>query len=193
MGKYKNKLKKINDKHMSIFGILLIILALVNIILCKNSGNTIGMIFYILMLLVTFIFLIIYLNRYSLKKENTASLDKPVSKETTSTLDNNILYTQINAVEAKDIMDSNNNCIILDVRAMVDYEKEHIENAICIPSENILNGDFSKLTDKMAKILIYCYDGELSNSVAQYLANQGYTDIYEFGGIIDWGYEMVSE
>ncbi len=195
MNKYDDKLKKINDKHMSIFAILLIVLALINIVLCANSGNTIGLIFYIVMLVITILFLLIYFNRYSIKKENSDILDKQTLSETTtsSTSNNTLQYTEINAIQAKEIIDSNNTCIILDVRSISDYQKEHIENAICIPSETILNGNLSELTNKDAKILIYCYDGELSRLVAQYLTTQKYSDVSEFGGIIDWGYDLVSE
>ncbi len=89
------------------------------------------------------------------------------------------------------IMNENTNYIILDVRTVAEYNDGHIPNAICIPNETI-NGDIiDKLPNKEQLILIYCRSGNRSKQAAEKLKNLGYTNLVEFGGIIDWRGEVV--
>lgn len=89
------------------------------------------------------------------------------------------------------IMNENTNYIILDVRTVAEYNDGHIPNAICIPNETI-NGDIiDKLPNKEQLILIYCRSGNRSKQAAEKLKNLGYTNLVEFGGIIDWKGEVV--
>ncbi len=89
------------------------------------------------------------------------------------------------------IMNENTNYIILDVRTVAEYNDGHIPNAICIPNETI-NGDIiDKLPNKEQLILIYCRSGNRSKQAAEKLKNLGYTNLVEFGGIIDWEGEIV--
>lgn len=89
------------------------------------------------------------------------------------------------------IMNENTNYIILDVRTVAEYNDGHIPNAICIPNETI-NGDIiDKLPNKEQLILIYCRSGNRSKQAAEKLKNLGYTNLVEFGGIIDWKGEIV--
>ena len=102
-------------------------------------------------------------------------------------------YKQITPAEAKNLMDSKENYVILDVRTMEEFAEGHIEGAILIPDYEIGEKAESVLTDKNQLILVYCRSGRRSKNAASELAALGYTNIQEFGGIIDWPYGMVTE
>ena len=99
-------------------------------------------------------------------------------------------YMNITAEEAKQIMDSEEGYIILDVRTQEEYDEGHIPGAIVIPHEKIYQQAEEVLTDKDQLILVYCRSGRRSKIAAEALAELGYTNIREFGGIIDWPYEV---
>lgn len=88
--------------------------------------------------------------------------------------------------EAKKIIAENPNVIILDVRTQDEYEKKHIPNAVLVPIENLRKGDFSALPDKNKMILIYCWTGRRAEDSAKILADNGYKNVYDFGGLVDW-------
>ena len=94
----------------------------------------------------------------------------------------------ITAEEAKNIMDSREGYIILDVRTQEEYDQGHIPGAILIPNTEIEAQAEGVLTDKDQLILVYCRSGRRSKLAAQILVELGYTNILEFGGIIDWPY-----
>ena len=96
----------------------------------------------------------------------------------------------ITAEEAKQIMDSETGYIILDVRTQEEYDQGHIPGAIVISHEQIAEKAEEMLTDKDQLILVYCRSGRRSKLAAQILAELGYTNIKEFGGILDWPYEV---
>ena len=96
----------------------------------------------------------------------------------------------ITAEEAKQIMDSEEAYIILDVRTQEEYDQGHIPGAIVISHEEIAEKAEEVLTDKDQLILVYCRSGRRSKIAAEALAELGYTNIKEFGGIIDWPYEV---
>ena len=98
-------------------------------------------------------------------------------------------YHKISAEDAKEMMDTQD-VIIVDVRTQDEYNEGYIENAILIPNESI-SGAPSELPDKDAVILIYCRSGNRSKQAADKLVALGYTNIYDFGGIMDWPYEIV--
>ena len=100
------------------------------------------------------------------------------------------VYVNITAAQAKDIMDSQEGYIILDTRAQEEYDESHIPGAIVIPHDEILEKAESVLTDKDQLILVYCRSGRRSKLAAEDLVKLGYTNIKEFGGIIDWPYEV---
>ena len=79
---------------------------------------------------------------------------------------------------------------LVDVRTPEEYDEGFIENAILIPNETI-NEAPTELPDKDAVILVYCRSGNRSRQAANKLVDLGYTNIYDFGGIIDWPYEIV--
>ena len=108
------------------------------------------------------------------------------AKETTQ----EAVYMNITAQEAKAIMDSESGYIILDVRTQEEYDSGHIPNAILIPDYEIASRAEAELTDKNQLILVYCRSGRRSKLAAEALVELGYTNIREFGGIIDWPYEV---
>jgi len=99
-------------------------------------------------------------------------------------------YESITAQQAKALMDSSENCIILDTRAQSEYDAGHIPGAIVIPHDEILQKAESMLPDKDQLILVYCRSGRRSKLAAEDLVKLGYTNVKEFGGIIDWPYEV---
>ncbi len=100
-------------------------------------------------------------------------------------------YQQITQKKAKQIMDRDTDIVILDVRTQEEYDSGHIKDAVCLPNENIIS-EPDVLPDKAQKILVYCRSGNRSKKAAQKLADMGYENILEFGGILDWPYaEMV--
>ncbi len=96
----------------------------------------------------------------------------------------------ITAAEAKQIMDSQEGYIILDVRSQSEYDEGHIPGAILIPNTEIEERAEESLPDKDQLILVYCRSGRRSKLAAETLVELGYTNIREFGGIIDWPYEV---
>lgn len=104
-----------------------------------------------------------------------------------------ITYTSIPASEAKALMDSETDYIILDVRTEKEYADGHIPDAILIPDYEIAERAENELTDKSQLILVYCRSGRRSKNAAEKLAEMGYSNVKEFGGIIDWGYETTVE
>ena len=99
----------------------------------------------------------------------------------------------ITAEEAKKLMDSEEGCIILDVRTREEYDQGHIPGAVLIPNTEIEAKAADLLPDKDQLILVYCRSGRRSKLAAQSLADLGYTNIREFGGILDWPYEVVQD
>ena len=96
----------------------------------------------------------------------------------------------ITAKEAKEIMDSQKGYVILDTRTQEEYDESHIPGAIVIPHDQIREKAESVLTDKNQLILVYCRSGRRSKIAAEALVELGYTNIKEFGGILDWPYEV---
>ena len=103
--------------------------------------------------------------------------------------DQGAVYVNITAEEAKQIMDAEEGYIILDVRTQEEYGQGHIPGAILIPNTEIEAKAEELLTDKDQLILVYCRSGRRSKLAAEALVELGYTNIKEFGGIIDWPYE----
>ena len=104
--------------------------------------------------------------------------------------DQGAVYMNITAEEAKQIMDTEEGYIILDVRTQEEYDEGHIPGAIVISHEEITEKAEEMLTDKNQLILVYCRSGRRSKIAAEALVELGYTNIKEFGGIIDWPYEV---
>lgn len=100
-------------------------------------------------------------------------------------------YEQITQEEAKEIMDNDSSICILDVRTQEEYDSGHIPDAIMIPHDQITDLAGKTLTDKDQLILVYCRSGSRSKIAAAALAELGYTNVKEFGGINTWQYDTV--
>lgn len=102
-------------------------------------------------------------------------------------------YHKITAEQAKERLDSGDELILLDVRTQDEFNTGHIAGAILLPNETITETEQPDiLPDLNAEILIYCRSGNRSAQAAKKLVAQGYTNVYDFGGIIDWPYEAVT-
>ena len=101
-------------------------------------------------------------------------------------------YLNITQEEAKHLMDTETDYIILDVRRQDEFDEKHIPGAILIPNEVIRERAEAELTNKDQLILVYCRSGNRSKQASEVLKELGYTYIREFGGIIDWPYEVVT-
>lgn len=100
-------------------------------------------------------------------------------------------YVQISQEEAKRLMDTESDYVIIDARTHEEYDAGHIEGAILIPEYEIADRAEKELPDKSQLILVYCRSGRRSKIASQALVDLGYTNVKEFGGIIDWEYETV--
>ncbi|MCL2672313.1 MAG: rhodanese-like domain-containing protein [Clostridiales bacterium] len=115
----------------------------------------------------------------SCARDNTPSLATPP------------VYQKISANDAKQIMDSGEEYILLDVRTEEEFAEGHIKGAILIPDYELADRAETELPNKDARILIYCRSGRRSANAANALIELGYTNVYDFGGIIDWPFETV--
>lgn len=105
----------------------------------------------------------------------------------------NLGYRQITMEEAAKRMEQEPAAIILDVRRPDEYQAGHIPGAINIPNETIGSEALPQLPDKDQTILVYCRSGNRSKQASEKLAALGYTQVLEFGGILDWPGQVVTE
>lgn len=114
------------------------------------------------------------------------------TSETPSSVDEKkATYQKISAQEAKKMIDSGRKLIVLDVRTPGEFVGGHIKDAINIANETIGSDTPSALPEKDTTILVYCRSGSRSAQASRKLLALGYTEVYDFGGIIDWPYEIV--
>ena len=99
-------------------------------------------------------------------------------------------YRSVSMDEAKALMNTEKDYIILDVRRPDEYAEGHIPGAINVPNEQIGTSEIPKLPDKSQLILVYCRSGRRSKEASEKLVKLGYTNIVEFGGILDWKGEI---
>ena len=102
-------------------------------------------------------------------------------------------YRQITMQEAVEMMEKEENYIILDVRTHEEFAAGHIPGAIVVPNETIGTEEIAQLPDKDQLIMVYCRSGNRSKQASDKLVKLGYTNIIEFGGIIDWPGEIVMD
>ena len=100
-------------------------------------------------------------------------------------------YMTISPQEAKEMMDAETDYIILDVRTKAEFDQGHIPGAMLLPNENIGKEKPEELPELEKLLFIYCRSGSRSKQAAQKLAALGYQNMYEFGGIISWPYEIT--
>lgn len=126
-------------------------------------------------------------------EENVEILETEVVENSTSEEVVVNTYISITGAEAKALMESEENYIILDVRTQEEFDEGHIAGAILIPDYEIAEKAEDILTDKEQLILVYCRSGRRSKLASAVLAEMGYTNIKEFGGVIDWEYGLVTD
>jgi len=105
--------------------------------------------------------------------------------------DNSVSVNKITAAEAKAMIEGGGDLVVLDVRTQEEYDEGHLENAVLIPDTEISAKAPTVLADQNQTILVYCRTGRRSAEAAKKLVDIGYTNIYDFGGIVDWPYEVV--
>ncbi len=101
-------------------------------------------------------------------------------------------YTQISQDEAMKMMQEQTDCLIVDVRRPDEFAEGHIAGAVNVPNETIEDEAPDALPDKEQTLLVYCRSGNRSKEASQKLADMGYTNVYEFGGINTWEGEIVT-
>ena len=98
-------------------------------------------------------------------------------------------YQQITQEDAKEMMDTQE-VIILDVREQAEYDSGHIPGAVLLPVGTIDETTAAEvIPEKDSTVLVYCRSGNRSKTASSTLAELGYTNIYEFGGINTWPYD----
>ena len=102
-------------------------------------------------------------------------------------------YRKISAADAYKMMSVQSDFILLDVRTEKEYKEKRIAGSILIPDNVIKDRALKELPDKDKVILVYCRSGRRSASAARILVSLGYTNVYDFGGILDWPYETVKD
>ena len=102
-------------------------------------------------------------------------------------------YINISAEKAKEMIDKGEYGVILDVRSLEEYNEGHIEEAILLPVSEIKEKVEAIIPDKDEVVLLYCRSGRRSATAAKDLIEMGYDNVYDFGGIIDWPYEIVTD
>lgn len=117
--------------------------------------------------------------------------NETTNSTTEATINNTLGYEQISSEEAKRLMDIEKDYIIIDARTIEEFNEGHIEGAILIPEYEIGERAEKELPNKDQLILVYCRSGRRSKIAAEALVDLGYTNVKEFGGIIDWQYEIV--
>ena len=122
---------------------------------------------------------------------NNEDSEKTTANTTENSINNSLGYEQISGEQAKHLMDTETDFIIVDARTIEEFKEGHIEGAILIPEYEIAERAEKELPNKEQLILVYCRSGRRSKIASQALAGLGYTNVKEFGGIIDWQYEIV--
>ena len=100
-------------------------------------------------------------------------------------------YRKISAEDAFQMMNDTKEYVLLDVRTVEEFNEVHIEGAVLIPDSEIANRAVEELPDKSVLILVYCRSGRRSESAARELVEMDYTNVYDFGGILDWPFETT--
>ena len=102
-------------------------------------------------------------------------------------------YRQITMNEAVKIIEEESGYIILDVRRPDEFAAGHIPNAVNLPNENIGTTEIPELPNKEQLILVYCRSGRRSKEASEKLVKLGYSNVVEFGGILDWKGDIIIE
>lgn len=101
-------------------------------------------------------------------------------------------YLTLTPEEAKARLDEGEDIVLLDVRTQEEFDAGHIPGAVCLPHDTITE-DHPLPYDKEAEILVYCRSGRRSALAAEKLAELGYENVADFGGILDWPYGTTGD
>ena len=142
--------------------------------------------------LIVYIFIILFALSSCMTGDNTSATQGESEMRIGTTIKNKTEYKKITPKEAYGIMNSGEDYILLDVRTEEEYEEIRIDGALLIPDYEIKEKAPKLLKDTDALILVYCRSGRRSAGAAEKLAQMGYTNIHDIGGIIDWPYDTVS-
>lgn len=126
----------------------------------------------------------------SCKNGNTSNISSSSSNKQSDNT-KTAKYHKISAEQAKEMMSDTDEYILLDVRTDKEFKEKRIDRAILIPDYEIESRAADELPNKDSLILIYCRSGRRSEIAAKKLVKMGYTNVYDFGGIIDWPYDTV--
>lgn len=124
-------------------------------------------------------------------EDNKTTQTATIKESEVITMTENLGYEQITGEQAKKLMDTESDYVIIDARTTEEFNEGHIEGAILIPEYEIGDRAEAELPRKDQLILVYCRSGRRSKIAAQELVDLGYTNVKEFGGIIDWRYDIV--
>jgi len=104
-----------------------------------------------------------------------------------------ISYQTITSEDAHNMMETRTDLIIIDVRSKEEYEISHIENAINMPVNELGNRFKEEITDNLEQtILVYCRSGVRAKQASELLSDLGYKNVFNFGGLLDWNYDLVT-
>ncbi|MCF2664076.1 rhodanese-like domain-containing protein [Oscillibacter valericigenes] len=98
----------------------------------------------------------------------------------------------LTAQEAKQRMEENSEAIVLDVRTQEEFDQGHIPGAVCLPNEFIA-ADMPFPFGKDTELLLYCRSGNRSAEAAKKLRDLGFSNVFDFGGMQDWPYDITTE
>ncbi len=101
------------------------------------------------------------------------------------------MVNTIDAEKAMEMMASGDPYTLVDVRTQAEFDEGHIEGALLLPNDQLETLAAEQLPDKDAVILVYCRSGNRSAAASELLVELGYTNVYDFGGIMDWPGEIV--
>lgn len=125
-------------------------------------------------------------------KTGTRGEESVMKKDGTEAVRERSQYVKMKPEEAKEMMESDQELILVDVRTPEEYKESRIGHAVNVPVEEIGEEQPEELPDLEAKILVYCRSGVRSKKAAKKLLDLGYKTVIDIGGIIDWPYETVS-
>ena len=127
----------------------------------------------------------------SARKPQASSVSASSAEQADAPKQSSATYRHISQEEARQAWAEDASAIILDVRRQDEYAEGHIPGAICIPNESIGTEPPAELPDLKQPIYVYCRSGKRSKEAAQKLADMGYVNVFEFGGILEWTGEIV--
>ncbi len=138
--------------------------------------------FFLLMAIICFGMAAIKFCTARMKPNSTPAVSRPTEEDT----------GVLTAEEAKQRMEENSEAVVLDVRTQEEFDQGHIPGAVCLPNEFIA-ADMPFPFAKDTELLLYCRSGRRSAEAAEKLRDLGFSNVFDFGGILDWPYDITTE